>query len=238
MGGNDNSLLAHGERSAGAFYGRRKAKPLTDLQQGLQDRLLPELLLDITNPAPRDLRELFSHAPKSLRLEIGFGGGEHLVSEAARFPQTGFIGVEPFINGVAKALVGIDEHGLRNIRLYDQDATRLLDWLPDASIDRVDLFYPDPWPKRRHWKRRFVNPENLCRFARIVKPDGEFRFASDIEHYVNWTLRLVMANGDFEWTAQCADDWHLAWDGWVRTRYEQKAIRERRPPAYFIFKRR
>ena len=225
----------HGERSAGAFFGRRKAKPLTELQQGLQDRVLPDLLIDIAKPAPADPAELFGQQPKAVRLEIGFGGGEHLVSEAGRSRDTGFIGVEPFINGVAKALVGIDENDLSNIRIYDQDATRLLDWLPGESISRIDLLYPDPWPKRRHWKRRFVNRDNLDRFARVLKKGGEFRFASDIEHYVNWTLRLVAANGEFDWTALRASDWNDPWEGWVRTRYEQKAIREGRRPAYFIF---
>ncbi|MEZ5871426.1 MAG: tRNA (guanosine(46)-N7)-methyltransferase TrmB [Nitratireductor sp.] len=238
MPDNDGDRPERGARSAGAFFGRRKAKPLTELQQGLHDRLLPELLIDITQPAPADPAALFARQPESVRLEIGFGGGEHLASEAARFPDCGFIGVEPFINGVAKALVSIDTGKLSNILVYDQDAARILDWLPAGSIDRVDLLYPDPWPKRRHWKRRFVSAENLKRFVRVLKPGGEFRFASDIAHYVNWTLQLVARNGWFEWTAMRASDWNDPWEGWVRTRYEQKAIREGRPPAYFIFRKR
>ena len=121
------------------------------------------------------------------------------------------------------------------MRLYDDDATQVLDWLPDHSLDQIDLLYPDPWPKRRNWKRRFVSQKNLSRFARVLKRDGLFRFASDIDTYVNWTLQHIERHGEFEWMATSADDWRLPWAGWQRTRYESKAIREGRTPCYLRF---
>jgi tRNA (guanine-N7-)-methyltransferase len=220
-----------------AAFGRRKAKPLKPAQADLYDSLLPLLRLDLSAPAPADLASLFADRPDSFRLEIGFGGGEHLAREAATFPGTGFFGAEPFVNGVAKLLVEIEAQKLANIRIHDDDAVTLLEWLPAASLQRIDLLYPDPWPKRRHWKRRFVTQANLTRLARALKPGGQFRFASDIAHYVNWTLRHCRVHPEFEWTAMRAADWHEPWKGWQRTRYEDKAIREGRRPAYLIFRR-
>jgi tRNA (guanine-N7-)-methyltransferase len=174
-----------GRPRAGHFFGRRKGKTLRAAQAGLMEDLLPRLLVDIEEKTPADLASLFAHRPERLRLEIGFGGGEHLLHEAGREPQTGFIGVEPFVNGMAKAVSAIDRDGVGNVRLFDHDAAILLDWLPGSAFDRVDLLYPDPWPKIRHWKRRFVSDENLDRIARVLKPGGEFRFASDIDTYVD-----------------------------------------------------
>src|SRR5690606_9217408 len=138
--------------------------------------------------APSDVAALFAAPVEDVRLEIGFGGGEHLLAELRRHPGTGFIGVEPFVNGMAKLLSALHGEMPPNLRLYDDDATALLDWLPDASLSNIDILYPDPWPKKRHWKRRFVSMANLDRFARVLKPGGTFRFASDIDSYVNWTL--------------------------------------------------
>lgn len=194
--------------------------------------------LDLSQPAPGDPFRLFAGDMTLLRLEIGFGGGEHLLHECARFPQTGFIGVEPFVNGMAKLAAAVTEAVPANMRLYDDDATRLLDWLPAASLDGIDLLYPDPWPKKRHWKRRFVNGTNLDRFARVLKPGGRFRFASDIDSYVNWTLLHCRAHGAFEWHAKSADNWRSPYEGWPGTRYEAKAMREGRIPAYLTFLRR
>ncbi len=224
-------------RAAGNFYGRRKAKTLKNEQADALARLLPELRLDLRKAAPDDLRQLFPDSPDKIVLEIGFGGGEHLIHRAMMHPETGFIGCEPFVNGMAKASQAIGANGLTNIRLYDEDATDLLNWLPERCLARIDLLYPDPWPKKRHWKRRFLNADNVKRFHRVLEDGGEFRFASDIENYVNWGLRHVMDHGGFEWTAQKASDWHQPWAEWISTRYEKKAIREGRPPAYFIFKR-
>jgi tRNA (guanine-N7-)-methyltransferase len=199
--------------------------------------LLPQLALDIATPAPADAANLFPHRPSRVVMEIGFGGGEHLVAEATREPDAGFIGVEPFINGMAKGVAAIDEHALRNIRLFGSDASLLLDWLPAASLDEVDLLYPDPWPKKRHWKRRFVSRENLARLARVLKPGGVFRFASDIASYVQWTLGQVGADARFAWTAERAADWTTPFPHWPGTRYEAKAMREGRTPTYLEFRR-
>ena len=221
----------------GAFFGRRKGHPLRARQAALFDTLLPRLALDLTKPAPADLRTLFDGVD-DVRLESGFGGGEHLIAEAERHPRTGFIGVEPFVNGMAKALAAIEERKLRNIRLHHGDATDLLAWLPAAGLARVDLLYPDPWPKRRHWKRRFVQDASVAQIARILRRDGEFRFASDIPDYVAWTLLRLLRSPDFGWTAEQADDWRLPWPGFTSTRYEAKAKREGRVPCYLIFRRR
>jgi tRNA (guanine-N7-)-methyltransferase len=151
--------------------------------------------------------------------------------------RTGFIGTDAFINAIAKALVAINGAGLTNIRLHFGDASELLDWLPDAMFSRIDLLYPDPWPKRRHWKRRFIQDDNLKRLARILKKDGELRFATDIPDYAAYALARVMRSPDFAWTAECADDWRKPWRDFAGTRYEAKAKREGRCPTYFIFRR-
>ena len=225
----------HPVRVAGNFFGRRHGKPLRPHQSNLFEDLLPRLKLDINTTAPQDLRSLFEAQMENVRMEIGFGGGEHLHNETGRYPETGFIGVEPFVNGMAKMLAALDEAPRSNLRLYDEDATAVLDWLPDASLVGIDLFYPDPWHKRRHWKRRFVSDENLDRFARVLKPGGRFRFASDIEHYVNWTLQHCRRHDAFEWQAEGPSDWNDAYEGWPGTRYEAKAFREGRRAAYLTF---
>jgi len=220
-----------------AFFGRRKGHALKPRQAALFDTLLPRLGLDLGQPAPADLRTLFPRAIDEVRLEIGFGGAEHLIAQAQAHPNIGFIGTDAFLNGVAKALVAIDAHKLDNVRLYFGDASELLDWLPSSALARIDLLYPDPWPKRRHWKRRFVQDESLKRLARILTSGGEFRFATDIPSYADYVLMRILRSVDFVWTAECADDWRKPWEGFVRTRYEAKAIREGRTPAYFIFRR-
>jgi len=224
-------------KQTGAFFGRRKGHPLRRRQAALMDTLLPRLKLDLAAPAPADLRALF-HGVDEVRLESGFGGGEHLIAEAAQHPRSGFIGIEPFVNGMAKALAAIDERKLENIRLHHGDATDMLAWLPDASLVRFDLLYPDPWPKRRHWKRRFVQDATLIEIARVLRPGGEFRFVTDWPDYAAWTLKHLARTSDFEWTAERADDWRKPWPGFTGTRYEAKAKREGRVPCYLIFKRK
>jgi tRNA (guanine-N7-)-methyltransferase len=223
-------------RSGAFFFGRRKGHPLRARQAALFETLLPRLALDLQHPAPADLCTLFDNV-QDVRLESGFGGGEHLIAEAERNPSTGFIGIEPFVNGMAKALTSIDERKLENIRLHHGDATDVLAWLPDVSLSRFDLIYPDPWPKRRHWKRRFVQDRSAAQIARILRPGGEFRFASDIPDYVAWTLMRLMRSPHFVWTAERADDWRKPWPGFTGTRYEAKAVREGRVPCYLIFRR-
>ncbi len=227
----------HPSQRQGAFFGRRKGHALKPRQAALFDTLLPKLALDLDRPAPPDLPTLFDGAGE-VRLESGFGGGEHLIAEAERSPETGFIGIEPFINGMAKALAAIDDRGLTNIRLHHGDATDVLAWLPNAGLARFDLLYPDPWPKRRHWKRRFVQQNSIAQIARVVRGGGEFRFVTDWPDYAAWTLRHLARAPDFEWTAERADDWRLPWPGFTSTRYEAKAKREGRVPCYLIFRRR
>jgi tRNA (guanine-N7-)-methyltransferase len=221
-----------------AFFGRRKGHALKPLQAALFDTLLPRLALTLDTPAPADLATLFPNPVEAVRIEIGFGGAEHMIAEAERAPHTGFIGSDPFVNAMAKALAAIDARGLVNIRLHFGDAIFLIEWLPANSIARVDLIYPDPWRKRRHWKRRFVQDATLARIARILRPGGEFRFVTDWPDYAAWTLKHLMRARDFEWTAERADDWRKPWPGFTSTRYEAKAKREGRVPCYLIFRRR
>jgi tRNA (guanine-N7-)-methyltransferase len=225
-------------RSTEAFYGRRHGKSVRPQQAAALETGLKTYRLDLASPPPADFRALFAAEVSSIRLEIGFGGGEHLLHEAGAHPHAGFIGVEPFVNGVAKLMRVMEKQPLANLRVHDDDATQLLDWLPPASLDGIDLLYPDPWPKKKHWKRRFVSPVNLDRFARTLKPGGVFRFASDIDSYVNWTLLFCRAHDAFDWQATEAADWHEPYVGWPGTRYEAKAIREGRRPAYLRFRRR
>ncbi|MBO6540966.1 MAG: tRNA (guanosine(46)-N7)-methyltransferase TrmB [Rhizobiaceae bacterium] len=224
-------------RATEAFFGRRRGKALRPAQQAALDETLPALKVDLASAPPRHLEELFSAPVDEVRLEIGFGGGEHLLSRSGAMPKTGFIGVEPFHNGMAKLVSALSVNPRPNLRLYDDDATQLLDWLPDASLAGIDLLYPDPWPKKRHWKRRFVSQVNLDRFVRVMRPTAEFRFASDIDTYVNWTLLACRAHPAFDWQASSADDWRKPYPGWPGTRYEAKAIREERVPAYLTFLR-
>jgi len=219
-----------------AFFGRRKGHALKPRQAGLLDTLLPKLEIDLSKPAPADLGTLFSSAGE-VRLEIGFGGAEHLIAQAQANPSVGFIGTDAFINGVAKALAAIDAHELKNVRLYFGDASELLDWLPAAALVRIDLLYPDPRPKRRHWKRRFIQDDSLKRLARILKTGGELRFATDIGDYAAYALARILRSPDFVWTAEGADDWRRPWPDFGGTRYEAKAKREGRVPAYFIFRK-
>src|SRR6185295_3682784 len=221
----------------GAFFGRRKGHPLKPRQAALFDTLLPKLALDLSAPPPVPAA-LFPRAPDEVRLEIGFGGGEHLINEAVRHPRVGFIGIEPFVNGMAKMLAAVASQNVSNIRLHHGDASEVIAWLPGASLARVDLIYPDPWPKRRHWKRRFVQDDSVAAIARIVRVGGEFRFVTDIPDYAAWTLVRLMRSPDFAWSAERADDWRLPWEGFSSTRYEAKAQRAGRVPCYLIFRRR
>ena len=231
-------MLEHGmANEQRGFFGRRKGHPLRGRQTQLFSSLLPRLALDLSAPAPNDLAALFPMPVDDVRLEIGFGSAEHLIAQAQAYPRAGFIGCEPFVNGMAKALVAIDDLALRNIRLHHGDAVELLAWLPPHTLSRVDLLYPDPWPKRRHWKRRFVNEINVAALARLLRPAGEFRFATDWPNYAEWTLLRFLRSGEFSWTAERADDWREPWSGFSGTRYESKAVREGRAPTYLVFRK-
>jgi len=216
------------------IYGRAKGKALSQRQQDLFAELLPRVAFPVDGKI--DPHTVFPDA-KAIHLEVGFGGGEHLAARAAAHPGTGFIGCEPFINGVAKALAAVEEGPLENVRLHHGDARDVLDALTDASLDCVYVLYPDPWPKTRHNKRRFVGPDTLASLGRVIRPGGLLRVASDIPDYIRWTLIETRKDGHFEWTARTKADWEAPPEGWPGTRYEAKAIREGRTPCYLDFVR-
>jgi tRNA (guanine-N7-)-methyltransferase len=234
-----NAPSPDAQSPASAFFGRRKGKRLRQGQEERLENLLPRLHLPRGNaPLPReDLAGHFGFVPDELVLEIGFGGGEHLAHRAQESPRTGFIGCEPFINGMVKLLGEIEARDLSNIRLWDEDASLLLPRLPEAAFSRIYLLYPDPWPKRRTRKRRFVSPDNLAAIARLLKPGGTFHFASDIDDYVGWTLARIANQPSLRWQVTGPDDWRLPYPGWPGTRYEAKAIREGRRPSYLTIAR-
>jgi tRNA (guanine-N7-)-methyltransferase len=230
----DNDTSPQAQR---AFFGRRKGHKLRTHQADLIAHLLPGLSLDITGPRPVNLPELFGTAVDAVRLEIGFGSGEHLIAEAQAFPDTGFIGCEPYVNGMAKILTLIEANNIQNVRLFAGDAAELLAWLPANALTRIDLIHPDPWPKRRHWKRRFVQDATIAAMACALKPNGEFRFVSDIADYCAWTLSHFMRASGFVWIAERASDWREPWRDYTMTRYGRKAEREGRAAAYLVFRK-
>ncbi|AWN35406.1 tRNA (guanine(46)-N(7))-methyltransferase TrmB [Methylobacterium radiodurans] len=223
-----------------AFFGRRKGKRLREGQERRLAELLPALRVTVPPDGALDPATLFPAVPdlREVWLEIGFGGGEHLAAQAAAHPDVGIIGAEPFVNGVVKLLRAVDEQGLRNVRVRDEDVTALIARLPDACLARVYLLYPDPWPKRRQRKRRFVSEGSLAEIARVLRDGGVFRFASDIDDYAGWTLARAARCPDLAWTAASADDWRQPFPGWPGTRYEAKAIAAGRRPTYLEFARR
>jgi tRNA (guanine-N7-)-methyltransferase len=228
-------LNADGELRA--FFGRRVGKKLHAGQDKLFKERLPELSITLSD-AKLDPAALFPVTPAELIVEIGYGGAEHLVREAVAAPKTGFIGCEVYSGGIAKAVQQIDAAELENVRLFTDDALKLLVKLPDASLDGVYLLYPDPWPKTRHHKRRFVSPTTLSELARVIKPGGWFRFATDIEDYADWTLAQALRAPLFRLETAAPGDWHNPYPGWAPTRYEQKARREGRLISfYFTFRR-
>lgn len=235
------------EREDGApwrnFYGRRRGKTLRRGQAALLDQRLSELAPPGVsweeNPErdPIDLASLFP-SKREVWLEIGFGSGEHAIAQAGRYPDIGLIACEPFINGVAALLSKIEASGVSNLSVTNADARDVMDVLPDASINRVFLLYPDPWPKTRHHKRRFVNPDQIEMLSRVMAPGAQLRVATDIEDYVRHTLEAFDRTDAFEWTAEGPADWWMPWSDWPGTRYEAKALREGRRPHYLTFERK
>jgi tRNA (guanine-N7-)-methyltransferase len=221
-----------GEQRRERLYGRRVGKPLRAHQQTLLDTRLAAL--SIADAGPIDLRALFPQA-KGFAFEVGFGGGEHLVGQATAHPDWGFIGCEPFINGAAKLVAQIVEQDLRNVRLHVGDAREVIPRLPDQSLKAFYLLFPDPWPKARHHKRRFVNAKNLDQIARALQVGGELRIATDMMDYARWTLEHVVAHRSFRWAAEHAADWRNRPAAWPQTRYEQKALKEGRASVYLRF---
>jgi tRNA (guanine-N7-)-methyltransferase len=218
-------------------YGRRKARPLSERKGRLLETLLPAVRLPLAAPVPSPLQRLFAEPVSEVSLEIGFGSGEHLLWQAEHHRAIGFIGCEPFINGVSSLLGQIEACGIKTIRIHNGDGREVLDWLPDASLGRVFLLFPDPWPKKRHQKRRLLTSETVGQLARVLKPGGAFRFASDDGDYAGEALRLTLANGAFAWTAEGARDWRCRPSDWPETRYERKALSAGRKPAYLSFRR-
>jgi tRNA (guanine-N7-)-methyltransferase len=201
-------------------FGRIKSRPIKPRQAALLETLLPTLR---PPEAPFDPRDLMPGAAEAW-LEIGFGGGEHMAAQAAKHPDVLIVGAEPFQNGVASALRHIDEAGLTNVRVYDGDVRELLGRMPDASVARAFVLFPDPWPKARHHKRRIVQPDMVAELARLIRTGGTLRFASDVAHYVDWSLEKILADGRFGWTAERADDWRAAPADHITTRYEEKRL--------------
>lgn len=221
------------------FYGRLRGKALKPSQKRYLDDLPalspgPVGWEDNPDRIPIDLNHLFGDAP--VWLEIGFGSGEHLVHQAAENPNVGFIGAEPYVNGVATLLGKMQKSRPKNIRVHAGDARDLLDVLPSQSISKAFLLYPDPWPKARHHRRRFVTADHLGPLHQALKPGAEFRIATDIPDYVRQALEEVPKAG-FRWCANSPKDWREPWPDWLSTRYEQKALREGRTPHYLTFER-
>ncbi|SNB52082.1 tRNA (guanine-N7-)-methyltransferase [Arboricoccus pini] len=232
------SPASHPERQRRQIYGRRVGVKLKPAQQRAMAELLPLRRFEVTAEDGLKPRELFAADIKSVWLEIGFGGGEHLAATAAAHPDIGIIGVEPFLNGVAKLMSVCQALDLPHVRVLIDDARLLLKALPDASLGRAFVLFPDPWPKLRHHKRRIVNPETVADFARVIEPGGELRLATDDRDYGQAMLATLLACEAFEWLAATADDWRLPWAGWPGTRYEAKAARAGRAPIYLRFRRR
>ncbi|MEK9979528.1 MAG: tRNA (guanine(46)-N(7))-methyltransferase TrmB [Paracoccaceae bacterium] len=220
------------------FYGRIKGKTMNKVQQVRLETQLKSLSPGAVgyeeNPhrTPLDPSAIFGG--KEIWLEIGFGGGEHLAHQAKNNPDVGFIGCEPFVNGVAMLLGKIEREKIANIRIYPGDVRDLFDVLPEKSIAKAFLLYPDPWPKKRHHRRRFVTPDHLWPLARVMQEACEFRVATDIEDYVRQTVSEV-PNCGFDPIGDVERSWHQCWPDWLSTRYEQKALREGRTPHYLTF---
>lgn len=234
------------------FYGRRKGKKLKPSREVLLDAFLPKVRLNVTG-GNVDPATCFSVPVKSVWLEIGFGGGEHLAEQSARHPDTGFIGAEVFVNGVSSLLThltgkersgDVDENvelkagRVDNVRVHDNDVRDILPKFKDRAFERIYVLFPDPWPKRKHANRRFIGPKNLPVLARLLKSGGELRIASDDMNYIRWSLEHLMKSDDFEWTAKTADDWRKPPADWVNTRYELKALSQGKKPVYLIFGRK
>lgn len=222
--------MGYRKRPVEGLYGRARSKALSALQQSLLDDFLPTVSLPQDGPVEMPAGETW--------LEVGMGGGEHFIAQAKANPDKFLMGFEPFQNGMAKTLTAIQDNGLANVSVTMDDARPYLARMPNGSFSRAFILYPDPWPKRRHWKRRIISDSFVAEMARLIRPGGELRFVSDIPHYQQWALWHILRNGNFDWQAETADDWRKAPADHVTTKYEQKALREKRTPAYLLFTRK
>jgi tRNA (guanine-N7-)-methyltransferase len=223
-----------GPAASRRLHGRSRGKAL----RAGQERLLAEVL-PLFSIAPEALAagRAFAAPPREVWLEIGFGAGEHLIEQAKANPDVGIVGCEPFLNGVAVALAGLVRERLNNVRLRRGDAQALVEAAPDGFFSRLFILYPDPWPKRRHHKRRVIAVDMIEALARVMRSGAELRFATDVDDYAGWTLKRFLASPRFRWTARRADDWRQPWPGWRPTRYEAKARKEGRRSVYLTFAR-
>lgn len=219
------------------LYGRRRGRRLRAGRRALTETLLPALRVPLGVPGTLDPAALFPFGPREIRLEIGFGAGEHLVHQAKAEPAAGFIGCEVFVNGVAALLAKVKAENLGNVRVLDDDVRILFGRLPEASLDRVVALFPDPWPKTRHHRRRLIQQESLDEFARVLKGGGELRFATDHMEYARWTLRACLGHPAFAWTARGPRDWRTRPEDSPPTRYEAKARARGHACVYLVFRR-
>lgn len=237
------------DTTAPKFFGRRKGRVIRKAKSFLLERFLPTIQIDMHTVYDK---KMFGTPVDKIYLEIGFGDGTHLAGQALNNPDIGFIGVEVFKNGVANLLsllTGVREGAdlpeqislsggrVDNVRVFDDDVRLLFSRIPDGFIDKIFLLFPDPWPKKKHAGRRFINPENLDEISRILKVGGILRVATDHKVYKSWTLRTMAQRSDFAWTAKCSSDWRNPPSDWVETKYQQKAIREGRKPVFFDYQK-
>lgn len=232
------------------FFGRRKGRVIRKTKTTLLESFLPNLR--ISQNTAFDKETLFGTKVDEICLEIGFGNGEHIAGQAHKNPRTGYIGAEVFQNGVANLLslitgikitadlpekIALEPGRVDNIRIWDDDIRLLFKNMPDQFLDKIYLLFPDPWPKKRHASRRFVNPENLQELSRLLKKGGILRIATDHKVYKSWTLRQMHACPDFKWTATCGNDWKHEPADWVQTKYQRKAIREGRRAVFLDYEK-
>ena len=230
-------MIQTGAGPSRILYGRRRGKKLRAGRQALIDELLPALRVALPAGGPLDPAALFAAAPRAVWLEIGFGGGEHLAWQAEANPRAGLIGCEPFVNGLASLLAQVSARGLANVRVFDDDARKLLDVLAEASIARLFVLFPDPWPKARHHKRRIISRDTLAAFARVLADGAELRLATDDMGYCRWMIERLARHDAFEWLARRPTDWRERTDDWPETRYEAKARKQGARPVFLRYRR-
>ncbi len=228
---------AEGSTARFTFHGRRRGRPLNPSRAQALEKLLPQIGFRLSRLDGRQPAEALFGDDRPIWLEIGFGTGEHLAEMAARHPDIGFIGAEPFINGISALCKTISEQGQENIRIFPDDARPLLETMAPASVDRCFVLFADPWPKSRHADRRFIGPANLRRLARVLKPGADLLTATDDIGLARWMLFHGLADPAFAWLAECAADWREPPEDWVPTRYQGKAEKAGRATTYLHFRR-